>query len=97
MEVRHCSFREAASSSPEEFRVGSILEKMGWSDETEMLARIHATLRSAVEKRSIRWEDCLPVKYRGAANTVESLDITEAQQAAIIKTITNGLSLGVKK
>lgn len=41
---------------------------MGWSDETEMLARIYALMYEGIYQQRLSWEQCLPVKYRDTAS-----------------------------
>jgi hypothetical protein len=40
---------------------------MGWSDETEMLARLYALVYEGFFHQRLSWESCLPIKYRATA------------------------------
>lgn len=50
--------------------MAGLLERMGWSDEVEMLARVTSYLSAIFTKadKVPKWEDFLPVKYRAVAN-----------------------------
>lgn len=61
--------------------MAALLEKMGWSDETEMLARLYALIAEGIFKTRHSWEQCLPVKYRSTA----SYSIVTEQSAADIR------------
>lgn len=60
---------------------------MGWSDETEMLAKIYCLLLKKLGNNSINWEKCLPSKYVDAADY--SL-IDETDQSALTEQLTAG-------
>jgi len=61
---------------------------MGWSDETEMLAKIYSLLHRHIHQSSLNWEKCLPDKYVGAA---DYSIIEEVDQAALGQQILSGL------
>jgi hypothetical protein len=53
---------------------------MGWSDETEMLAKLYSLLHKHWYNSDLNWEKCLPAKYVGAAD-YSLIDDTVDQQA----------------
>lgn len=61
---------------------------MGWSDETEMLAKLYSLLHKHWYDSGLNWEKCLPAKYVGAADY--SL-ISETDQEALSQQLTSGL------
>jgi hypothetical protein len=63
--------------------MAALLEKMGWSDETEMLARLYALIAEGIFKTRFSWEQCLPIKYRSTA----SYSIVKEQTAAEIRSL----------
>ena len=48
--------------------MAALLEKMGWSDETEMMARLYALLYEGIFQSKLNCEQCLPIKYRKTAS-----------------------------
>lgn len=43
--------------------MAAVLEKIGWSEEVEMLAKLIAVVKSHLDKKSYSWETFLPQKY----------------------------------
>lgn len=61
---------------------------MGWSDETEMLAKLYSLIHKHINQSDLNWEKCLPAKYVGAADysLVEDVD-----QEALSRQLLSGL------
>lgn len=66
-------------------------EKIGWSDETEMLARLMSLLYKKFFDKTVSWEECLPVKYRGAALYSVVEDQTDADVQQLVGQLNSGL------
>lgn len=60
-----------------------MLEKVGWSDETEMLAKVLRLLTKHFFGEARSWEHYLPAKYVGAATYSANTDMTQAQIRAL--------------
>ena len=89
MKQRGCTFKEAARSSPEELRIAAVLERIGWSDEVEVLANIRADILAKLTGKQVRWEDCLPFKYQAAANYSIVKEQSQADIDVVISQITS--------
>lgn len=87
--LRGCTFAEAAASSKEELRIASLLERMGWSDETEVLCKCASLLFQIVTSKVRKWEEFLPEKYKGAATFLDESEKVDDQQ--IIKQLEAGI------
>lgn len=70
-----------------------LLERMGWSDETEMMAKILAYLKADWTKadKLPDWRDLLPGKYRSAANYQYAPKQTDAEVNALAESMQKAL------
>lgn len=73
--------------------MAGLLEQIGWSDETEMLAKIYAFCLKKFGGVSISWEDCLPAKYTPAARYSLVQEVNAETDATLGAALKSGLEM----